>query len=36
MLLLVGCKSEDVEGVYEEIIQVGEHLTTYQMVDKLS
>lgn len=30
MLLLVGCKSEDAEDVYEEIVQVGENLTTYQ------
>lgn len=30
MLLLVGCKSEDAEDVYEEIVQVDENLTTYQ------
>lgn len=30
MLLLVGCKSLDAEDVFEEIIEVGENLTTYQ------
>ncbi|MGM0522890.1 MAG: LolA family protein [Bacillota bacterium] len=30
MLLMVGCQSQDSEDVYEEIVQVGEGLTTYQ------
>ncbi len=30
MLVLVGCKSQDAETVYDEIVQVGENLTAYQ------